>query len=171
MKQWVSSLSREDAVGKKGDLAKGRRRRRRGNRFYLRGLRSFARNYSGVFQDAPPPCISRPSAIGCEAGGLRRMMGVIGSGGRSTGGSAELHSVVARSCHPQTARISKRLATADALPSATRRYGRLQICATNARRSHPHRGVRRLRLTWRAGVPPPGSVCIRVHRRRPSRRC
>jgi hypothetical protein len=49
--------------------------------------------------------------------------------------SADFQSAVSRICNLRTPRTGARVETADALPSATRRYGRLKICATSARAS------------------------------------
>ena len=44
--------------------------------------------------------------------------------------SAELHSAVSRICNLQSVRISQAPARSDALPTASRRYSRVQLCAT-----------------------------------------
>ena len=48
--------------------------------------------------------------------------------------SAELHSAVSRICNPPSAASSGAYGKSNGLPTASRRYSRLQICATTWRR-------------------------------------
>jgi hypothetical protein len=67
---------------------------------------------------------------------------IINTGARDSARSAGLHPAVSRISNPQAAVIVEGVVRVSGLPSAIRRYGRLQICATVNSASHAAAGFR-----------------------------